>query len=105
MKRAMQIALLGERFGADEALRLGLVNEVVPADTLDARAAELAKRLAAGPRAALAATKGLLQQSSAATLETQLQAELDSFAACSATADFAEGVRAFAEKRPPRFGR
>jgi 2-(1,2-epoxy-1,2-dihydrophenyl)acetyl-CoA isomerase len=104
MKKAAEIALLGGRFGAAEALSLGFVNAVVPASELEARAAALAQRLAAGPRAAYAATKRLLQQSVNTSFESQLQAEAEAFAGCTATDDFAEGVRAFIEKRPPRFG-
>jgi 2-(1,2-epoxy-1,2-dihydrophenyl)acetyl-CoA isomerase len=104
MKKAAEMALLGDRFGAAEALRLGLVNEVVPAAELEARAAALAQRLASGPAAAYAATKRLLQQSLNTSFESQLQAEAEAFARCAASDDFAEGVRAFVEKRPPRFG-
>jgi 2-(1,2-epoxy-1,2-dihydrophenyl)acetyl-CoA isomerase len=104
MKKAAEIALLGDRFGAAEALRLGLVNEVVPAAELAARAGAVAARLAAGPAAAYAATKRLLQASITTSFESQLQAEAEGFAGCAVTADFAEGVRAFLEKRPPRFG-
>jgi 2-(1,2-epoxy-1,2-dihydrophenyl)acetyl-CoA isomerase len=105
MKKSAEIALLGDRFGAAEALRLGLVNEVVPAAELDTRAAALAGRLAVGPAAAYAATKRLLQQSLNTSFESQLEAEAEAFAGCAATDDFAEGVRAFVEKRPPRFGK
>jgi 2-(1,2-epoxy-1,2-dihydrophenyl)acetyl-CoA isomerase len=104
LKKAAEIALFGDRFGAAEALRLGLVNAVAPAAELERQAASLAARLAAGPAAAYAATKRLLQQSSTTSFESQLQAETEAFAGCAATDDFAEGVRAFVEKRPPRFG-
>src|SRR6266702_4341154 len=94
-KKAMEIALLGDRFDAAEALRLGLVNSVVPAAELDAGIETLAARLARGPREAYAAAKRLLNQSALVSLETQLQAEAENFAACAATPDFAEGVAAF----------
>ncbi len=103
-KKAMEIALLGDRFDAAEALRLGLVNSVVPAAELDGRIEALAARLARGPRNAYAAAKRLLNQSTLASLETQLQAEAENFAACAATPDFAEGVAAFLAKRPAQFG-
>lgn len=104
-KKAMEIALLGDRFDAATALQLGLVNRVVPAAELDRHVAALAARLAHGPRAAYAATKLLLNQSTGATLDTQLQAEAERFAACAATPDFAEGVAAFLAKRPAGFGK
>jgi 2-(1,2-epoxy-1,2-dihydrophenyl)acetyl-CoA isomerase len=104
-KKAMEIALLGDRFDAATALHLGLVNGVVPAGELDGRVAALAARLARGPRAAYAATKRLLNQAAGSMLDTQLQAEAENFAACAATADFAEGVAAFLGKRPPAFGK
>jgi 2-(1,2-epoxy-1,2-dihydrophenyl)acetyl-CoA isomerase len=103
-KKAMEIALLGDRFDAATALRLGLVNDIVPPGELERRVGELAARLARGPAAAYAATKRLLNQSGTATIETQLQAEAENFAACAATPDFAEGVAAFLAKRPPQFG-
>jgi 2-(1,2-epoxy-1,2-dihydrophenyl)acetyl-CoA isomerase len=103
-KRAMEIALFGDRFDAATAERWGLVNWVVPAAELGARTEALAERLAAGPAAAQAATKRLLQGSLDRTLETQLQAEAEGFAGCTATRDFVEGVAAFIAKRPPRFG-
>ena len=103
MKRAMQAALLGERFDAKTALEWGLVNWVVPSAELAERTAALAKRLAAGPAHAYAGTKRLLARSLGSSLESQLQAEAESFAACAATEDFAEGVAAFIAKRPPQF--
>jgi 2-(1,2-epoxy-1,2-dihydrophenyl)acetyl-CoA isomerase len=103
MKRAMEVALLGERFDAKTALAWGLVNWVVPAAALAERTAALAQRLAAGPAEAYAGTKRLLQQSLGTSLETQLQAEAESFARCTGTEDFAEGVAAFIAKRPPKF--
>src|SRR5882672_10212852 len=83
-KKAMEIALLGDRFGAASALHLGLVNSVVPAAELDQRIEELATRLASGPREAYAATKRLLNQSGGTALATQLQDEAEHFAACAA---------------------
>jgi len=103
MKRAMQVALLGERFDAKTALEWGLVNWVVPSAELAERTAALAKRLAGGPARAYVGTKRLLARSLGSSLESQLQAEAESFAACTGTEDFAEGVSAFIAKRPPKF--
>jgi 2-(1,2-epoxy-1,2-dihydrophenyl)acetyl-CoA isomerase len=102
-RKAAEILLLSERFDAHEALRLGLVNRVVPAAGLDAAVAAIAGSLAAGPRLALQNTKRLLRESSGRTLSEQLHAEALSFGACSATRDFEEGLAAFLAKRPPRF--
>lgn len=103
LRKAMEIALLGERFDAETAQRLGLVNWVVPADDLEAETAKLAARLAGGPGHALGQTKALLNASFDNPLEAQLALEAESFAACAATQDFAEGVTAFIEKRPAKF--
>ena len=102
-KRAAEIALLGNRFGAADAAAWGLVNKVVPLAELDARTAELAARLARGPAAAYARTKALLNQSADATLARQLDDEAAAFVASTATDDFAIAVRAFLEKKPPAF--
>jgi len=103
LKQAMEISLLGDRFDAQRALSLGLVNRVVPAAELEAETLALARRLAAGPTAAYAKTKRLLNDSINRTLDSQLYAEQENFAASTATEDFAEGVRAFIEKRKPTF--
>jgi 2-(1,2-epoxy-1,2-dihydrophenyl)acetyl-CoA isomerase len=100
-KKAMEIALLGERFDAAAAERLGLVNRVVPYASLEQETAKLAARLAAGPAAVYARTKALLNASSGASLESQLQREAEAFAQSASEPDFAEGIRAFIEKRKP----
>lgn len=103
LRKAMEIALLGDRFDAGAAKDLGIVNWVVPAAALDEETAKLARRLAAGPVRALANTKRLLNRSLDSPLEAQLQAEAESFADCAATPDFAEGIAAFVEKRKPSY--
>ena len=103
IKRAAELMLLGDRFDAQRALALGLVNRVVPADTLETEAAALAARLVAGPAHAYGRTKGLLQATIGDAFDAQLRRETESFAACAATEDFAEGVRAFVDKRRPVF--
>lgn len=103
MKRAMEIALLGERFDAATAERWGLVNRVVATDALDDEVAALAERLAAGPSRAHAHTKALLNRSLSSTLMEQLDAEMQGFTDCTTTRDFAEGVAAFVGKRKPEF--
>ena len=65
LRRAMEIALLGEPIDAQEALRLGLLTKVVPIDELDAETARVAERLAGGPTLALGRTRELLRNSSA----------------------------------------
>lgn len=103
LRKAMEIALLGDRFDAATAERLGLVNRIVPAADLAGEAAALAARLANGPTLAYARTKALLNASADRTLADQLTAEASAFAASAATQDFAEGVTAFVEKRKPVF--
>ena len=103
MKHAMEIALLGKRFDARKALDLGLVNWVVPTDQLAAETDKLASRLAAGPTHAYGNTKRLLYDSLGRSMAEQLDAEVENFVDCAATEDFAEGIRAFAEKRKTEF--
>lgn len=102
-RRAAEIALLGERFDAGQAADWGLVNRVVPTAELDVETTKLARRLATGPREAVARTKRLLQASSTNSLAEQLAAEQENFAACACTEDFAEGLAGFFEKRQPQF--
>lgn len=102
-KRAAEIALLGDRFGAAEADRWGLVNRVVPVAELEAATAQLAARLAKGPALAYARTKALLNQADDNSFEEQLSEETESFASSALTDDFAMGVTSFVEKKPPAF--
>jgi 2-(1,2-epoxy-1,2-dihydrophenyl)acetyl-CoA isomerase len=102
-KRAMEIALLGDRFDAAAAERLGLINRVVPSADLDSETAKLAARLASGPTAVYGRTKALLNASLGSSLESQLQREAEAFAQSASEPDFGEGLAAFVEKRKPRF--
>jgi 2-(1,2-epoxy-1,2-dihydrophenyl)acetyl-CoA isomerase len=102
-RRAMEIALLNPVLTAGEALALGLVNRVVPDPDLAAEAEALARRLAAGPRAAQARTKALLRRAPDTSLADQLDAERDAFLDCAADPDFDEGLAAFRERRAPKF--
>ena len=83
--------------------RWGLVSEVVPADGFAARVAELAAWWASLPTKAVGGTKRLFEHAHDASLEEQLSLEAELQQASTGTADFAEGVAAFLEKRPPNF--
>jgi 2-(1,2-epoxy-1,2-dihydrophenyl)acetyl-CoA isomerase len=103
LKQAAELMLLGDRFDAPRALELGLVNRLVPPSALNSEARALATRLAAGPTHAYGRTKALLQATLGDAFDAQLRRETESFAACAATEEFVEGVRAFIEKRRPAF--
>jgi len=102
-RRAKEIALLGQRFGATDALQMGLVNQVVPDAGLDEAVDALIGRLISAPAESVRRTKRLLDLSLQNDLERQLELEAQSFGACAATEDFVEGVRAFIGKRPAKF--
>ncbi|NOW48050.1 2-(1,2-epoxy-1,2-dihydrophenyl)acetyl-CoA isomerase [Novosphingobium sp. SG751A] len=101
--RALEMALLGERMGADEAKAAGLVTRVVADDAVLIEAQALAARLAAGPTGAM----GLIRRQVAAALEQGFDATLEieraNQTAAGQTEDFAEAIRAFGEKRKPQF--
>lgn len=103
MKKAKELALLGDAITASEARELGLVNRVVAADALASETQALASRLAQGPTQAYARIKRLLEASQGASLAEQLEAERQAFLASTQTADFREGITAFLAKRPARF--
>jgi 2-(1,2-epoxy-1,2-dihydrophenyl)acetyl-CoA isomerase len=103
MHRAKELALLGDIISAKEAAELGLVNRVVPADQLDAVVGEWAARLAAGPPIALSMTKRLVTESFHVTMEEALEAEGLAQTVNNATEDAKEAIKAFLEKREPRF--
>ncbi len=102
MAKAMELAMLGDRLSAADALAAGLVTRVVPDASLAAATAELAGRLAAGPRS-LGLVKRALYLSMEGDLRSAMAREEDLQALAATTADFAEGVAAFLEKRPARF--
>jgi enoyl-CoA hydratase/carnithine racemase len=101
--RATDMILTGEIIDAAEALRIGLVTSVVPADGLLEIAVAHARLLATGPTRALAAAKAAINRGLASTVWNELDATVSDQLACFRTRDFAEGVRALAEHRPPHF--
>ena len=103
MHRAKELALLAEIIGANDALEMGLVNRVLPDSEVDAFVDDWARKLAAGPPIALAQTKRLLNNSLNATLEEALDDEAAAQTINFATSDTAEAMRAFIEKREPKF--
>ena len=103
LHRAKELAFFADILSADEAASFGLVNRVVPHDELDATVDEWAARLAAGPPLALSMTKTMLNNAMAVSMEQALEDEARSQAANFGTADTAEAIRAFVEKRDPAF--
>jgi 2-(1,2-epoxy-1,2-dihydrophenyl)acetyl-CoA isomerase len=101
--RAFEWLCSGRRLTAAEAQQWGVVSEVVGADALSARAAELATELAALPTRAIGMTKRLLDRAPTAALEDQLEWEAQLQTVATRTEDFREGVASFLEKRPPYF--
>jgi 2-(1,2-epoxy-1,2-dihydrophenyl)acetyl-CoA isomerase len=101
--RAAEMAMLGERIGARQALEWGLINRVWPDDEFTAGADELAARLAEGPTRSYWGAKRELNRWLYEGMEPQLEFEAGLQREMAESADFAEGVTAFAEKRRPRF--
>ncbi len=100
-KQARDLLLTGRIFEAEEAARMGLVSEIVPADNLLARARELAALLMENSAASLRATKQLLTDHARQELDAQIEAAVRENAAIRTTADFREGISSFLEKRKP----
>lgn len=103
LRKALEIALLGDAFTADEALRLGLANRVVPAAELQAATDALAQRIATGPTLAYGAMKRLMRESMDRTLAEQLDAEKHAFIGCAGTEDFRAGIEAFHARKAAAF--
>jgi methylglutaconyl-CoA hydratase len=100
-KQARDLLLTGRIFGAEEALRLGLVNEIVPAEELLVRARHLAASLMENSASSLRATKQLLTEHARTELNAHIDAAVRENAAIRRTEDFREGISAFLEKRKP----
>lgn len=100
-KHCMDLLLTGRIFSAEEACRLGLVNEIVPHDHLDQRVKQLAETLIANSPEALSATKRLIAAQNRGWLSAAIVEGIEASAQARTTADFREGVAAFLEKRKP----
>jgi methylglutaconyl-CoA hydratase len=102
-KIARDLLLTGRLFGAEEAFRIGLINEIVPAEKLLDRARELAAQLIENSPTSLAYTKRLLSEHTRAKLDSQIETAIRENASIRTTADFSEGVTSFLEKRKPKW--
>jgi 2-(1,2-epoxy-1,2-dihydrophenyl)acetyl-CoA isomerase len=102
-RRALEITLLGERFTAQKALEIGVLNWVVPRAQLAEDTAKIARNLADGPTVALGKAKQLIRASLDNSWDEQSHREAEAFAIAGATADHLEGAAAFVEKRKPVF--
>ena len=103
MSKAAEMAFTGEALTAQQALACGLVSRVVPAEALMAEARALAAKIAANPGGVLRMTKRLLREGQNSTLESLLEMSAGYQAIAHKTADHEEAVRAFIEKRAPKF--
>lgn len=103
LRRALEVALLGDTLDAHQAERMGLVNRVLPPEAVAEAAMGMAQRLAAGPTVALGQLRRLMRASFDRTLAEQLDAESAAFQVCAQTEDFRTGVDAFFARAKPQF--
>jgi methylglutaconyl-CoA hydratase len=102
-KIARDLLLTGRVFNAGDALKIGLINEIVPPDKLLDRARELAAQLAENSPLSLSNTKRLLADYARAELDSQIEAAIRENAGIRESADFREGIASFLEKRKPKW--
>jgi 2-(1,2-epoxy-1,2-dihydrophenyl)acetyl-CoA isomerase len=104
LRRALDLMFLSPRLSAAEAKDIGLVTDVFSTSDFDARVLEMAERLANGPTRAFAVAKSLIHQAAGADqLDYHLDQELQHLARIADGEDYAEGMAAFFERRPPKF--
>jgi methylglutaconyl-CoA hydratase len=104
-RQVRDLLLTGRIIDAAEALRMGLITEIVPQETLMERAREIAALLLAASPSSVALTKKLLLNFDRAAIRAELEVAIEANADIRTTADFREGVTAFLEKRPPKWGK
>jgi len=102
-RSARSLLMTGARVKAEEALRTGLINRLVPGEELEAEVAQTVARMAKGPQGALRGIKRLVREAEGRTMGDHLDAERDAFLDRVVDEDFREGVSAFLEKRKPDF--
>jgi 2-(1,2-epoxy-1,2-dihydrophenyl)acetyl-CoA isomerase len=102
-RTARTLLLTAAKLDAAEALRLGILSRIVPAEELEAESAKQARRFAQAPQLAIVSAKRLVRGATTRPLAEQLEAETAAIVACVGDPDFTEGVRAFIEKRGARF--
>lgn len=104
LRRSMELVLMNPRLNARAALEIGLITAVHPVESFDTEVLNLARKLAEGPTRAYGVAKGLLNQAvGAERLDYHLGCELESLVRIADAPDFATGLDAFANKRPPQF--
>ncbi len=101
--KAKELLFLADAMGAEDALRLGLVNRIVAHDALESTVGEIASRIANGPLISFRYMKANVNMSAEVDFRAMLDREAETQRRCAMTQDHREGVRAFLEKRPPRF--
>jgi 2-(1,2-epoxy-1,2-dihydrophenyl)acetyl-CoA isomerase len=101
--KAAELFYTGDMIDAKTALRLGIVNQVVPAARLEAEVKALAQKIAQGPPLAIRAVKKTLFASESEKMAVALAREVDEQVRCYSSEDCSEGIRAFFERRPPQF--
>jgi enoyl-CoA hydratase/carnithine racemase len=103
MAKAKELIFTGKMISAIEAERIGLVNKVVPQEEWETAILKLAKELAESPPRAIGISKSLLHKSLESDIETMFELEANVQPLLFSTKDFGEGIKAFLEKRKPRF--